>query len=142
MGMTCNTEYQRPVTGQSTIRAKQVEIRNTLGDSLSVRDLRNKRWDQIGRQITEDRPGQPFFYESTEGTDPDSFYESKYKIRSNGKKQSYQRCTALATIYHTKDGKEEDTANHVGGNNAYWALKERAEPIELQWGFRVWEDAS
>jgi len=48
----------------------------------------------------------------------------------------------MATIYHTKDGEEEDTTNHVGGNNAYWALKERGEPIELWWGFRVWEDAS
>ena len=63
-------------------------------------------------------------------------------MRRNGKKQSYQKCAALATIYHTKDGEEEDTANHVGGNASYWALKEKGEPIELWWGFRVWEDAS
>ena len=55
-------------------------------------------------------------------------------------KQSYQKCAALATIYHTKDGEEEDTVNHVGGNAAYWSVKESRQPIELQWGFRVWEE--
>ena len=67
MGVTCNTEYKRPITGQNRIRAAREEIRNTYGDSLSVRDLRNKRWNQIGTQITEDKPGQPFFYEATQG---------------------------------------------------------------------------
>ena len=57
-------------------------------------------------------------------------------------KKSYQRCAALATLYHTKDGEEEDTPNHVGGNGGYWAIKEAALPLELWSGFRVWADSS
>lgn len=64
MGMTCNVKYDRPTDDRKY--SNQVEIRNYYGESLSVRDSVNKKWDQIGQQITEDTQGQPFFYEATE----------------------------------------------------------------------------
>ena len=100
-----------------------------------MRDTVNKRWDQIGSQITEDRLGQAFFYEAEET------YERAYGSVYQSKK-SYQLCAALATLYHTRDGEEEDTPNHTGGNGAYWALKEAGQPLEMWSGFRVWSDSS
>ena len=68
-------------------------------------------------QITEDEIGRPFFYEATETFEKS--YQSIYQS-----KKSYQRCSALATLYHTKNGEEEDTPFHTGGNGGYFDLKE------------------
>ena len=94
--MTCNAKYDRPKDGRNY--SNLVEIRNYYGNSLGVSQQLNKKWDQLNSNlVTKDVIGQPFFYEATETYE--ASYQSIYK-----NKKSLQRCSALATLYHTKNG--------------------------------------
>ena len=88
--MTCSAKYS--LSGNASSK----EVGNFYGDSLEVASHAVMPWDQIGES---DAIARPWFIED-DGIVPEGGYTSVYS-----KNKSYwQKCSAAALMYETKNG--------------------------------------